>query len=277
MTDHLMLLRDLIHERTGLFFRDAWGLKTLATQLKPLVDKSGCHAFSEYYLLLTDGEKAASGEWLDLIAALTNNASSFYRHAVRARFLAETLIPRLLSEKQVKTLRIWSAACSTGEEPVSVAVALNEAGWFDRLSIRIDASDASFEAIDRARQGIYGERRMQALAPGLLDRYFAPAGDGWRIDPDLHGKIGWSVANLMKEDEVAGFAAADIVFCRNVFIYFSDSAIDRTLRLLGKYMPPGGYLFTDGGDHFTSLVTGTGLFEEHKIEGISVWKKAAIN
>jgi chemotaxis protein methyltransferase CheR len=275
MTDQLLLLRDLILERTGLFFRDVWGLKTLATQLKPLVEKSGCPSFAEYYRLLSNGKKAASGEWLNLIAALTNNTSSFYRHTQRARILAEILIPRLLSEKQVNTLRIWSAACSTGEEPVSVAVALNEAGWFDRLSIRIDASDASFEAIDRARQGIYDERRMGTFAPGLRDRYFAPTGDGWQIDPDLHGNIRWSVANLVNEDEIAGLAAADIVFCRNVFIYFSDSAIDRTLRLFGKYMPPGGYLFTDQGDYFTSLVTGTDLFDEQKIDGISIWRRLA--
>jgi chemotaxis protein methyltransferase CheR len=269
MTGPLLLLRDLIHERTGLFFADGAGTKALENRLKPLLERTGCASHSAYYRLLEN--EPGSGEWLNVISALSKPVSSFFRHIKRVEVLVNTVMPRFLSNGPIK---IWSAGCATGEEPIAIAMALSEAAWFDGADIEINASDANFTVIERARAGVYGEPQMPGyLSPELRDKYFEPVEEGWRVNRELHERIRWSVTNLMVEDEVAELAASQIIFCRNVFIYFSKSAIVDTLSRLARYMPEGGYLFTDEGDYFSSIISRIGRFQEEKTNKISIWRR----
>ena len=273
MTNHLSLIRDLIHERTGLFFRDYQGLDVLAARLSPRLGVSGCRSFSEYYGLLSEGGVTAADELLHVVASLTKQKTSFYRQVKAAQLLVDDVIPQWLLNGRTETLRIWSAACSTGEEPLTIAMALAESGWFDRIQIELFGSDASFVAIEKAQRGVYSESRVMDLSPELRFKYFTPANEGWQVRPELHKRIQWSVANLMSESEVAEFAGSHIIFCCNVFIYFSAAAISQTLRLFAKRMPAGGCLFTDKGDYFESLVSEVDYFERQEFSGSSVWMK----
>jgi chemotaxis protein methyltransferase CheR len=273
MTEHLFLLRDLIHGRTGLFFRDYLGIEWMATALKPRLDERGHKTFSEYYQFLNKEGEAAADEWLHIFAGLTKSATSFFRQRKWMPLLVDTVIPQLIRNKDTKPLKIWSAACSTGEEPLSIAMALSEAGWFDRVEIEIHASDASFPAIEKARQGIYNGMKIDGLSSGLRSKYFTPLNEGWRVKPELHERIRWSVTNLVNENEIAEHAGSHIIFCRNVFIYFSEPAIRRTLSVFGKHMASGGYLFADQGDYFESLIARVNAFEQRKIDGASIWAK----
>lgn len=273
MINHLVLLRGLIQERTGLFFRDYQGLAVIAARLTPRLEKTGCRSFSEYYRLLSDGGINAVNEWLHVVASLSKSKSSFYRHTKRTQLLVDTVIPQLLLNGCTETLKIWSAGCSTGEEPLTIAIALTEAGWFDRIQIELFGSDASFIAIEKAQRGVYSESRIRDLSPELRFKYFIPAKEGWGVKPELHKRIQYSVTNLMSESEIAEFATAHIIFCCNVFIYFSEAAINQTLRLFGKRMPAGGYLFTDNGDYFESLMSEVSFFERQEFSGTSIWMK----
>ena len=273
MVDQLFLLRNLIQERAGLFFPDYQGLELIASKLKPRLEKNGCRSFSEYYRFLSEGGRATANEWLYVIAELSKSISSFVRHIKLTQLLANTLIPRWLLNGDRKRLRIWSAGCATGEEPLMIAMALSEAGWLDRIEVEIYGSDASFVAIEKAQRGVYGEIRMRYLSPELRLKYFFPLDEGWQVKPELHKRIRWSVSNLIIESEIDEFATSDIIFCRNVFIYFSESAICQTLRLFGKQMPFGGYLLTDEGDYFTSLMSNVSIFKRQKISGASIWMK----
>lgn len=268
MKDELLHLRDLIHERTGLFFRDENGLDIIFDRLIPVLEKHQVDSITAFYQLLKETETASPG-WRDTFTALTKQASNFFRQRHHMQVLTESVLPKVFAGGDRKRLKIWSAGCSTGEEPYAIAIALSEAGWFDRAEIEIYASDASSSAIETARKGVYNNFRL-GLPDELLHKYFLPVDHKWRISPDIQRKIQWSVANLFDEKEIAGFANADIIFCRNVFIYFSDSAILKTLNLFAKYMPAGGYLFTDRGDHFNSIIGQTGLFETQEINGIPV-------
>ena len=272
-TDQLMLLRDLIQERTGLFFRDYQGLDVIANRLAPRLEKRGCRSFSEYYRLLSKGEIVAAEEWLCVVAELSKSKTFFLRHARLVESLVTTVIPRWLSNRGTETLKIWSAACSTGEEPLTIAMALSEAGWLDRIQIELYASDANFVVIEKAKRGVYSESRMHFLSPELRSKYFVPVDEGWQIKPELHERVRWSVTNLMTESEMAELAASHIIFCLNVFIYFSAPTICQLLRSFGKQMPAGGYLFTDDGDYFTSLMSQVGLFERQEINGASIWMR----
>jgi chemotaxis protein methyltransferase CheR len=270
MPDELLHLRDLIHERTGLFFHDL-GLQFIETCLKPLAENSGCRSFAEYHRFLSQEENA--GEWLKVFSGLSKPVSNLTRHNRRTGFLCGTVLPQICSDSDINKLRIWSAGCAAGEEPLAIALSLSESGWFDRLEIEIAASDANPMAIETARRGLYNEGRMGFLSPALRSKYFVREETGWRVKPELHKRIAFSVANLINENEIAALASSDIIFCRNVFIYFSEAAIVRTLSVFARHMPVGGYLFTDEGDYFTSLVLQIGVFERQEIPGASIWKK----
>lgn len=271
--DPVLLLRDLIHQRTGLFFRDYQGLDVLAARLTSRLEKCGCKSFLEYYRLLNDSGAASTDEWLHVVPALSIGKSSFLRHKYLAQSLVDVVIPQLVSEGITEPLRIWSAGCSTGEEPLTIAMALTEAGWIDRIHIELYGSDASFIAVEKARLGVYGETRIRDLSPELRLKYFTPVNGGWQVKPEIHKRILWSVTNLMGESEIAELATSDIIFCCNVFIYFSASAITQTLRTFGKQMRGGGYLFTDDGDYFKSLMSRVTDFERQQIDCASIWRK----
>ncbi|HKP86749.1 MAG TPA: CheR family methyltransferase, partial [Blastocatellia bacterium] len=152
----------------------------------------------------------------------------------------------------------------------TIAMALNEEGWFDRAHIEIYASDASRAAIEKARRGVYRERSFRSLPPQLREKYFSQGQGGSRVAPDLHARIKWATANLMDDAEVATFAAAPVIFCRNVFIYFSDDAIRKTVRLFAERMPAPGYLFVAAAE---SLLRMTTQFQFQEIGGAFVYVK----
>jgi chemotaxis protein methyltransferase CheR len=158
-------------------------------------------------------------------------------------------------------VRIWCAACATGEEPLTIAMALNEAGWFERASIEIFASDASSNAIERAMRGVYKERAFRSLPAHLRASYFEPDEAGWRARRDIHSRVNWAIANLIDEEQIRPLASADFIFCRNVFIYFSESAISRAVRSFARFIRSPGYLFVGAAESLIRLTTDFTLTE----------------
>ena len=237
------LLRDLIHERTGLFFDNGKG-DLLTDKLSPLVVERGFGSLLDYYYLLKYDETSQE-EWRNVMNALSVPETYFWREMDQVRALVEWVVPRWFADPAAGPLKIWSAACATGEEPLTIAMALDEAGWLDRAPIEIRASDASTAAVERARRGIYRERSFRNLPAHLRAKYFTQEGETktWRVDAKLHAAVDWGVANLSDEAEVAPLAAAHVIFCRNVFIYFSSQSIGRTVRTFAAHIRPPGYLF----------------------------------
>ena len=245
------LLRDLIAQRTGVFFDDG-RRDILADKLAALVAARGLGSFLDYYYLLRY-DADAERHWIELTNRLAVPETFFWRQPEQFVVLAHTVVPRHFQESRGAPLRIWSAACCTGEEPLSIAIALAEGGWLDRNDIEIRASDASPAMVERARAGLYGERSFRNLPQELRDRYFRREGGGWRVDPRLHSRVQWKVANLVNPDEAGPLAAVDVIFCRNVFIYFSDENIRRVVRLFGERMPATGHLFLGAAESITRL------------------------
>ncbi|HSK62567.1 MAG TPA: protein-glutamate O-methyltransferase CheR [Pyrinomonadaceae bacterium] len=253
------LIRDLINERIGMFF-DNGKSELLLDKLSPLVIERGFGSYLDYYYLLKY-DASAPVEWQNVVNALSVQETYFWREMDQVRALVQTLAPQKLEQGGSSSLRIWSAACATGEEPLTIAIALNEAGWFEKASIEILASDASSKAIERAQQGVYKERAFRNLPAHLRARYFEPEGSVWRVRSDIHSRIKWEVANLVDERQIAHMAAADFNFCRNVFIYFSEGAIARAVRSFAKYIRPPGYLFVGAAESLLRLTTDFTLTE----------------
>jgi chemotaxis protein methyltransferase CheR len=254
------LLRDLIAERTGMFY-DAAKRDLLADRLAELVVARGLGSFLEYYYLLRY-DADAERHWAELADKLAVPETFFWRQPEQLEALARTLVPRHFASAAARPFRIWSAACCSGEEPLSIAIALDEAGWLDRAPIEIVASDASSALIERAQRGLYGERSFRNLPDALREKYFRRENGGWRPDRRLGDRIRYSVANILDPDEAGPLAASDVIFCRNVFIYFSDDGIRRAVRLFAERMREGGNLFDGAAESLARHTQAFALEEE---------------
>jgi chemotaxis protein methyltransferase CheR len=242
-TTGLPLLRDLIHERTGLFY-DNGRCEMLSDRLAPLVLERGFRTFLDFYYLLKYDDRASLGEWRHVIDVLSVQETYFWREIDQIRGFICRVMPSLARAAGCDPVRIWSVPCATGEEPLSIAMALDQAGWFDRASIEIHASDASAAAIEKARLGCYRERSFRALPDDLRERYFETRDGLSTPAAHLQSRItSWSIVNLMARDEVATHARRPAIFCRNAFIYFSPKAVGQVVNAFADAMPTPGYLF----------------------------------
>ena len=256
----LPLLRELIHERTGMVFDDGRS-ELCAERLAPLVIERGFRSFLDLYYLLKYDEVSARAAWRQVMDVLSVPETYFWREIDQIRAIVCRVVPEL-ARRHRDVIRIWSAPCATGEEPLTIAMALEEAGWFARANIEIYASDGSAAALAKARAGRYRARSMRALPPALLEKYFAAAGDTFVPRAELAARVtSWSVVNLMIPEEIAPFARCPIVFCRNAFIYFSPQAIKRVVDSFGALMPTPGYLCVGASESLLSVTTAFSLEE----------------
>ncbi len=266
-TGAFTILRDLIHERIGLYYEESQR-DLLADKLSPRVIALGFGSFLDYYYLLK--YDAATDEWQAVMNALSVQETFFWREPDQIRALVDVLIPQFVAKNPGRAIRIWSAACATGEEPLTIAMALQEAGWFARAPISIVGSDASPAAIEKAQRGLYRERSFRSLAPELRERYFKAVSTGWQIVPEIHARVRWKVANVTHEDDIQDLGATPFIFCRNAFIYFSEQSIRKTVDLFWKYQPTIGYLCVGASE---SLLRITTKYELREIGGAFMYVK----
>lgn len=253
------LLRDLIHEYTGIFF-DASRFDIMLEKVGDLIQTRGHSSFMEYYYLLKYEDKNRV-EWQQLIEVLSVQETYFWREMGQIRALVDVLVPRWFKEAQ-KPLRIWSAACATGEEPYTIAMALAEAGWADH-PIEIVASDASLIALAKAQKAYYRERSLRSLPEHLRSKYFTPADGGVQLSASIMSRVRFQRANILETKEIAGLSSSPVIFCRNVFIYFSPETIRRALFLFASAMPSGGHLFVGASESLLKLTDQFELQEKH--------------
>ena len=264
-----VLLRDLIAQRTGVYFaHDKRDL--LADKLADLLAARGMTSYLDYYYLLRYDDGAAT-HWGELVDRLAVPETYFWRQPDQIVATATVLAARHRALRPGTPFRIWSAACCSGEEPLSIAIALAEAGVLDRQAVEIVGSDASEAMLARARRGLYGERSFRALPPALRDRYFRCEAAGWRIDPAIHALVRWTRANLMEAAEVAPMASSDVVFCRNVLIYFSDDTVAHVARLLAAGMPDHAHLCLGASESLTRV---SSAFELVEVGGAFMYTKS---
>jgi chemotaxis protein methyltransferase CheR len=263
------LVRDLVHETTGLYYADDRGPQ-LVDRLTPLVIERGFPSLLDYYYLLKYDAAGAPEEWRRVFDALAVPETYFWREIDQLRALVTIVVPRCVAALAGQPLRIWSIPCASGEEPLTLAMLLDEAGWFGRARIEIEGSDASPAAIARARAGVYRGRSFRNIPPQVRERYFRRDGEAWRVSPELHGRVAWSVVNLMDPADAAPRAAAPIVLCRNLFIYFSERSIRQAVAMFAARMPRPGYLAVGVSE---SLLKVTNDFDLQDVAGAFMYVK----
>lgn len=249
----LPLLCALIQERTGLSYANG-RVEVLSDRLAPLVLARGFQSFLDYYYLLKYDDRAAGEHWQQVMNVLSVQETYFWREFDQVRALTCAVLPELVRARAGHPIKIWSVPCATGEEPLTLAMALEEAGWFQRVPIEIHASDGSAAAIEKARAGTYRERSFRALPDHLREKYFTESGGAYSPVPSLRARIAsWSVVNLINGDEIAPYAASPVIFCRNVFIYFSPQSIRRVVEGFEHAMPVPGFLFVGAAESLLSI------------------------
>ena len=267
----ITLLRDLVHAHTGLFYDDL-RLDSLADRLVPLAQARGFDSLLDYYYLLKYDAQAAV-EWNRAIDALSVRETYFWRETDQLHALTSEILPDL-QRRGRHPIRIWSLPCSTGEEPLSLAMALTEAGWFVRAAIEIHAADASEAALSRAREGRYGNRAFRQLPPDLRARYFTEGGNEWIIAREIHRRVvSWSRINVVDLSQLEPLRGADVIFCRNLFIYFQPSTVRTVTDAFADLLSEPGYLCVGTAESLLRLTT---RFELQDVKGAYVYAKAAV-
>jgi chemotaxis protein methyltransferase CheR len=207
-------------------------------------------AFPEdYYLLLNCQTREAEQEWNNLVVLLTNLESYFFRDKEQCNLLKTQILPELIQRHQAdKTLRLCSAGCSTGEEPYSLAIMLNELiPDIQKWNLVIFGIDINQDALDKAKQGIYRAWSLRSIDPKIKYNYLKPIKNHYHIDDKIKSLVKWHQINLVKDplpQAHLDLHEFDLIICRNVFIYFDCSAIAQVLDKFYHALQPLGYLIT---------------------------------
>ena len=195
------------------------------------------HKIGDYknYVDILEKDKDMLNEFVEYI---TINVSEFYRNPEQWKILSERVFPELIEANNKKPLKIWSAACSTGDEPYSLVMCLSKLMPINQ--IKIIATDISNEIIDKAKIGIYGEKSLAGVPADLKAKYFTQNGGFYSISDEIKSRVEFRKQNLLKDDYLKD---CDLIVCRNVLIYFTEEAKSQVIRKYYQALKPGGVLF----------------------------------
>jgi chemotaxis protein methyltransferase CheR len=264
-------LRELFNQHCGLQFTpDA--RTSMERRLRERVVMLGLHSFGQYheYLRHHGRGRAELDEAVDLI---TVNETYFLREDYQLRAFMNEIVPMIVRAGGAKNrLQIWSAGCATGEEVYSIAIAAREAGVTDQREVRIFGTDISRRCVVAARKGIYSASSFRTTPPELKRRYFQDRPDGFHVVDDLRALCQFGHLNLLDASRVAVVGRVDLIFCRNVLIYFDEDARRRVIEIFYERLLPGGFLLLG---HSESLLNVTTAFELVHLREDLVYRKPA--
>ena len=267
--DVFRLLRDQIYKRSGIWFNDS-SKYLLQKRLSPRARELNFDSFQKYFYFL-QYDPRADAEFDQIFDLVTTNETYFFREPAQLQAFTEEIVPDLLSRKSVKKIRIWSAGCSSGEEPYSIAMLLEEAGWYEHAAFEIFASDINQQVLAKARKGLYRENAFRATQPLLREKYFTREGDGaWKVRDEIRNRISFGRLNLYDEARVSLLGHLDVVFCRNVIIYFDDASKKVVVTNFYNRLIEGGYLLLG---HSESLISLSTQFKLRHLKNDMVYQK----
>ena len=238
-------LSSFIYERSGIEIPERRKY-LLENRLAPRLAELNLTSFGEYakFLRFAPGREA---EQHKLFEQITTNETSFFRDLKQLEVFRDSVFKELLERRQTgprKELRIWSAGCSSGEEPYTLAIMLHEflrmtiIGW----NITITANDISAAMVEKARKGLYSEHSLRTTPQEIISRYFTREPEGYRIHPKAQKLVSLGQINLNEPDAIKRVPRSQVIFCRNVIIYFDEAMKKRVLAAFYDNLLPGGYL-----------------------------------
>ena len=268
--DEYLAFREMFYRKTGIFFDDARRY-FVDRRLVACIAQSGHASFRAWYDQLRLGH---NGLMEALINAMTVNETWFYREDYQFRALSKEMLPDILSRKTPGSpLRIWSIPCASGEEPYSIALWLME-NWPDLANVDIEilASDIDTGMLRAAAEGVYTARAVHALPDEVRARYFATADahGNYVLDQDVRDCVKFMPVNITDDAAVRQIGQVDVVFCRNLLIYFDDVSRRIAADNLFAVLAPGGYICLG---HSESMSRISPLFKARKFADAIVYQK----
>jgi chemotaxis protein methyltransferase CheR len=247
-------LRDEIYRRTGMFFADT-SKYLLQKRLSPRARDLNFDSFQKYFYFL-QYDPRAEAEFDQIYDLVTTNETYFFREPAQLQAFTEEIVPDILLRKAVRKVRIWSAGCSSGEEAYTIAMLLEEAGYFEKAAFEIFASDINQQVLTRARRGVYRDSAFRATAIDLQQKYFTRQPDGsWRINDSIRNRVSFGRLNLYDQARVSLLGYLDLIFCRNVIIYFDEKSKKSVIGNFYSRLVDGGYLLLGHSESLVSLST----------------------
>lgn len=257
--DEFRLLRDLVYEHCGLHFSED-SKYLLEKRLGKRLRHHGLDSFKDYYYLLRYNPDRDQ-ELTEVIDALTTNETYFFREEFQLKTFIRDILPEIRQQKEKegdRRLRIWSAGCSSGEEPYTIAMLLLDVPFLHDWKIDIIGTDISQKVLHLARKGIYGQASFRSTSPADRRRFFTETEGKFRISDRVKNLVTISHLNLFDPLRVALLGKMDIVFCRNVIIYFDLAAKKRVIDTFYQRLKPGGFLLLG---HSESLMNISNVFQ----------------
>lgn len=242
-------IQNYILKRSGLYFEE-YNLSSLRESVDKRMSQLKSRSYNSYYELLTNSPES-SKEFTELLNLLTIKHTHFFRNKEQFQILAEKILPEIIKSRNISekpVLRIWSAGCSTGEEPFSIAMIVYDVlsknpGW----DAEIVATDVSTQALVTAKKGVYPVRELDYVGKyfidGFMKKYCLIQDDKIIISPAIKKLVDFRYLNLIEEAYPLGF---DVIFCRNVIIYFEEKTMTDILNRLYISLKDDGYFFTGG-------------------------------
>ena len=264
-------MRDLIEQRCGLRFDDSQRA-SLSASVAARMQQLGIVREAEYLKRLGGGASTiVETELRNLLNLVTVTETCFFRDPSQFRLLREHIIPTLIAARsntpdQSKTIRIWSAGCSSGEEPYSIALTLEEMGAFSACpdwSIQIIGTDLNTKALEKARRGIYSARAVRNVEGRILDDYFVRDGTNFALSESIRKRVNFEFGNLTKTP-MPSTGPQDVVFCKNVAIYFGADVTRRLIDGLRDTLVPDGYLLLGHAESLWQMSDGFALVEHER-------------
>jgi len=250
------LFTELLRRHCGLHFGPESRFvleKRLARRLRELEIRS----FSSYHYLLRNA-RPGDDELANLIDELTTNETYFLRERSQLRALTSEIFSELRLQRRTRArgpITVWSAGCSSGEEPYSIVILALEAGLDPKHDLRVYASDISRRMLSRARQGTYRENAFRETEAHMRARYFSEKDGLWRISDDVKKHVDFVHVNLLDRSKVALLGALDVILCRNVLIYFDAETKRRVIATYEEKLRPGGHLLLGHSESLINLST----------------------
>ncbi|HWJ18484.1 MAG TPA: protein-glutamate O-methyltransferase CheR [Geobacterales bacterium] len=261
---------EFFYRKTGIIFTENKRYFVERRILERMV-ASQCPTFREYFA--TVRFETAGQEMQRLVNAMTVNETYFFREDYQFDTLVSGILPELaVNKKPGDTIRIWSLPCSTGEEPYSIAIYILE-GWdrADDFNIEIIASDIDSQVLSQAQEGIYGERALSRIPPDIRQKYFSSVGGGsFQILAELRESIDFFAVNVVDDAQMRQNSNIDIIFCRNLLIYFDDLARRQAMETMYECLAPGGFICLG---HSESMSRMSSLYKPRRIGDSIVYQK----
>lgn len=268
--DEYCAFRELFYRRTGIWFEDSKRY-FVDRRLAERIRATDSENFRRYYLRLRFSEN--DPEWQTLTNAMTVNETYFFREMHQLDCLVNFMLNEIAAGKtEGGRIRIWSVPSSSGEEPYSVAIYLLER-WPDleRYTVEILASDIDTQILEQARRGVYSQRSVQHLPQSCLRKYFRPLPNGeYQICDDLREAVAFSPVNLMDPAVTRQFRNVDVIFCRNLLIYFDDASRRTAAEVFYDALNPGGFVCLG---HSESMSRISSLFTVRRFPDAIVYQK----